>query len=101
MNIIPAVFLYLLSSIGSIILLGFRYLASSIPLISSAGVAIGVGLVSSILIFSFYLIIWKGHSIVGLANPLTEPALTRFIDKAVNSMNNYYCFISNSWMSKD
>ena len=36
----------------SIILLGFRYLASSIPIISFAGVAIGVGLVFSLLIFS-------------------------------------------------
>lgn len=35
-----------------IILLGFRYLASSIPIISLAGVAIGVGLIFSILIFS-------------------------------------------------
>ena len=35
-----------------IILLGFRYLASSIPSISLAGVAIGVGLIFSILIFS-------------------------------------------------
>ena len=33
------------------ILLGFRYLASSIPSISLAGVAIGVGLIFSILIF--------------------------------------------------
>ena len=33
------------------ILLGFRYLASSIPSISLAGVAIGVGLILSILIF--------------------------------------------------
>ena len=36
----------------TIILLGFRYLASSIPLISLAGVAIGVGLIFSILIFA-------------------------------------------------
>ena len=35
-----------------IILLGFRYLSSSIPLISLAGVAIGVGLIFSILIFA-------------------------------------------------
>nr|YP_010729745.1 Atp9 [Calcarina hispida]WEF49985.1 Atp9 [Calcarina hispida] len=35
-----------------IILLGFRYLASSIPLISLAGVAIGAGLILSILIFA-------------------------------------------------
>ena len=35
-----------------LILLGFRYLASSIPSISLAGVAIGVGLTLSILIFS-------------------------------------------------
>ena len=34
------------------VLLGFRYLASSIPLISLAGVAIGVGLIFSILIFA-------------------------------------------------
>ena len=33
------------------ILLGFRYLASSIPSISLAGVAIGVGLTLSISIF--------------------------------------------------
>ena len=33
-----------------IILLGFRYLASSIPIISFAGVAIGVGLVFSLVI---------------------------------------------------
>jgi F0F1-type ATP synthase membrane subunit c/vacuolar-type H+-ATPase subunit K len=37
---------------ADIILLGFRYLASSIPLISLAGVAIGVGLIFSILIFA-------------------------------------------------
>ena len=35
-----------------IILLGFRYSASSIPLISSAGVAIGAGSIPSILIFA-------------------------------------------------
>ena len=34
------------------ILLGFRYSASSIPLISSAGVAIGAGSIPSILIFA-------------------------------------------------
>jgi F-type H+-transporting ATPase subunit c len=34
------------------ILLGFRYLASSIPIISLAGVAIGVGLIFSGLIFA-------------------------------------------------
>ena len=34
------------------ILLGFRYSASSIPTISSAGVAIGVGLIPASLIFS-------------------------------------------------
>jgi len=35
-----------------IILLGLRYLASSIPLISLAGVAIGVGIISAFLVFS-------------------------------------------------
>ena len=35
-----------------IILLGFRYSASSIPSISSAGVAIGAGSIPSILIFA-------------------------------------------------
>ena len=35
-----------------VILLGFRYSASSIPLISLVGVAIGVGLTLSILIFA-------------------------------------------------
>jgi len=43
------------SSIGLyslIILLGFRYSASSIPSISSAGVAIGAGSIPSILIFA-------------------------------------------------
>ena len=35
-----------------LILLGFRYLASSIPSISSAGVAIGVGSIPSISIFA-------------------------------------------------
>ena len=39
-------------SLVLIILLGFRYLASSIPLVSLAGVAIGVGLILSLLIFS-------------------------------------------------
>lgn len=34
------------------VLLGFRYLAASIPLISLAGVAIGVGLIFALLIFS-------------------------------------------------
>ncbi len=34
------------------ILIGFRYLASSIPLISLAGVAIGVGLIFAFLLFS-------------------------------------------------
>ena len=37
---------------ADIILLGFRYSASSIPLISSAGVAIGAGSIPSILIFA-------------------------------------------------
>jgi len=41
-------FSYLLT----IILLGFRYSASSIPSISSAGVAIGAGSIPSILIFA-------------------------------------------------
>ena len=40
------------SFIKIIILLGFRYSASSIPSISSAGVAIGVGSIPSILIFA-------------------------------------------------
>jgi F0F1-type ATP synthase membrane subunit c/vacuolar-type H+-ATPase subunit K len=34
------------------ILIGFRYLASSIPLISLAGVAIGVGFIFAFLLFS-------------------------------------------------
>jgi hypothetical protein len=34
------------------VLLGFRYLAASIPLISLAGVAVGVGLIFALLIFS-------------------------------------------------
>ena len=40
------------ATIISIILLGFRHLASSIPSISSAGVAIGVGSAPSISIFA-------------------------------------------------
>ena len=36
----------------SIILLGFRYLASSIPLISLTGVAVGVGIIFASLVFS-------------------------------------------------
>lgn len=35
-----------------LILLGFRYSASSIPLISLAGVAIGVGIIFASLVFS-------------------------------------------------
>lgn len=35
-----------------VILMGFRYLASSIPIISLAGVAIGVGLIFAFLVFS-------------------------------------------------
>jgi F0F1-type ATP synthase membrane subunit c/vacuolar-type H+-ATPase subunit K len=35
-----------------IILLGFRYLASSIPIICLTGVAIGVGLIFAFLVFS-------------------------------------------------
>ena len=46
-----SIILFLLS-LFSIILLGFRYLASSIPTISLAGVAIGVGLIFSISIFA-------------------------------------------------
>ena len=34
------------------ILLGFRYLASSIPIICSVGVAIGVGIIFAFLVFS-------------------------------------------------
>jgi F0F1-type ATP synthase membrane subunit c/vacuolar-type H+-ATPase subunit K len=34
------------------ILIGFRYLASSIPLLALIGVAIGVGLIFSFLLFS-------------------------------------------------
>jgi F-type H+-transporting ATPase subunit c len=34
------------------ILLGFRYLASSIPLVSLAGVGVGVGMIFSFLLFS-------------------------------------------------
>jgi F0F1-type ATP synthase membrane subunit c/vacuolar-type H+-ATPase subunit K len=35
-----------------LILLGLRYLASSIPLITLAGVAIGVGIIFAFLVFS-------------------------------------------------
>jgi len=35
-----------------IVLLGLRYLASSIPLISLVGVAIGVGIIFAFLVFS-------------------------------------------------
>ena len=36
----------------NMILLGFRYLASSIPSISPAGVAVGVGIIFASLVFS-------------------------------------------------
>ena len=49
----------------SIILLGFRYSASSIPLISLAGVAIGVGLTLSILIL-VSLWIYSGFTWINL-----------------------------------
>ena len=42
----------LVLSYVSFILLGFRYSASSIPLISLAGVAIGVGIIFASLVFS-------------------------------------------------
>jgi len=38
--------------LSEMVLLGFRYLAASIPLISLAGVAVGVGLIFALLIFS-------------------------------------------------
>ena len=47
-----AVKMQLFELIYFIILLGFRYSASSIPSISSAGVAIGAGSIPSILIFA-------------------------------------------------
>jgi len=34
------------------VLLGFRYLAASIPLISLAGVAVGVGMIFALLVLS-------------------------------------------------
>lgn len=42
----------MVSSFDVMILLGFRYLASSIPLISLAGVGVGVGLIFSFLLLS-------------------------------------------------
>ncbi len=42
----------LASSMKVIVLLGLRYLASSIPLISLVGVAIGVGIIFAFLVFS-------------------------------------------------
>ena len=54
------------NELGNMILLGFRYLASSIPLVVFAGVGIGVGL-----IFSFLL-----NSIA--RNPLISNALVRW-----------------------
>jgi F0F1-type ATP synthase membrane subunit c/vacuolar-type H+-ATPase subunit K len=41
-----------MSRVLRMVLLGFRYLAASIPLISLAGVAVGVGFIFALLIFS-------------------------------------------------
>jgi len=43
---------YVIIDFINMVLLGFRYLAASIPLISLAGVAVGVGLIFALLIFS-------------------------------------------------
>jgi F0F1-type ATP synthase membrane subunit c/vacuolar-type H+-ATPase subunit K len=44
--------LFIIFLVLFIILLGFRYLASSIPIICLTGVAIGVGLIFAFLVFS-------------------------------------------------
>lgn len=42
----------LVININHMILIGFKYLASSIPIIAFTGVAIGVGLIFALLLFS-------------------------------------------------